>query len=77
MDALIELVTEAGPGGVRVVGAVVAAVSGVLVEMNGIQTLGTGEYLIGAWMAFVGCLLLVVCYVLATQTLSHVRGTTS
>lgn len=77
MDALIELGTEAGPVVVRAVGAVVAAVAGAIVELNGIRALGTGVDATGLWMAFVGCLLLVVCYILATETIAHVRGSFS
>lgn len=77
MDALIELATEAGPVVVRAVGAVVTAVAGTVVELNGIRTLGTGGGITGLWMAFVGCLLLVVCYVLASETIAHVRGSFS
>ena len=77
MDALIELVTDVGTIGIRGVGAVVAAVAGAFVELNGIQTLGTGVDVTGLWMAFVGVLLLAVCYVLATETIAHVRGSSS
>lgn len=72
-ETLVELLAEFGSGAVRAVGAVCAAVAGVFVELNGIQTLGTGEQLIGAWMAFFGVLLLVVGYVLARDAVGLLR----
>ena len=72
-ETLAELLTEFGSGAVRAVGAVCATVAGIFVEMNGIRTLGTGEQLIGVWMAFFGILLLVVGYVLARDALERLR----
>ena len=77
MAALIELAAELGPIGARAVGTVVTAVAGAFVELNGIQTLGSDGSITGAWMAFIGVLLLVACYVLANETIAHVRGASS
>jgi drug/metabolite transporter (DMT)-like permease len=72
-EALVEMAAEFGSTAIRAVGALCATVAGVFVEMNGIQTLGTGEQVIGLWMALLGCLLLVVGYVLANETLQLLR----
>lgn len=72
-ETLIEVATELGPAVVRAVGAVCAAGAGIFVEMNGIQTLGTGEQVIGVWMALLGLLLLGVGYVLAGETVDSFR----
>ena len=71
-EALLGTAADAGTVVMRAVVAVVAAVAGVFVELNGLQTLGTGDQLVGTWMTAVGCLLLVVCVVLARDLVSGV-----
>lgn len=72
-ESLAETVVELGSIAIRAVGAFCAAAAGIFVEMNGIQTLGTGEQIIGLWMALLGCLLLVVGYVLARDAVGLFR----
>lgn len=76
-EALLGTAADAGTVVMRAVVAVVAAVAGVFVELNGLQTLGTGDQLVGTWMTAVGCLLLVVCVVLARDLIRGFGGSTS
>lgn len=76
-EALIGTAADAGTVAVRAVVAVVAAFAGVFVELNGLRTLGAGDQVAGVWMAAVGCLLLVVCVVLARDLVRGVDGSTS
>ena len=64
-ETLAEAATELGAVAARALGALGAAVAGFLLEVNSLQTLGTGESIIGIWMAVLGCVLLLVGYVLA------------
>lgn len=75
-ETLVEMGAEFSSVVVRAVGAVCAASAGAIVEMNGIQTLGAGEPVIGLWMTLLGCLLLVVSYVFASETLQLLRQPT-
>lgn len=76
-EALIGTAAEAGTVAVRAVVAVVAAFAGVFVELNGLRTIGAGDQVAEVWMAAVGCLLLVVCVVLARDLVRGVDGSTS
>jgi hypothetical protein len=72
-DTVFELVAEFGSALVRAVGAALAAVAGALVELNGIETLGSGEGMIGLWMAVLGSVLLITGYVLARDAIDLFR----
>lgn len=72
-EALVEAIAEFGSVAVHTVGAVFAAVAGTFVEMNGIQSLGMGDHVIGIWMALLGCVFLAVSYVLAGKSLQLYR----
>jgi branched-subunit amino acid ABC-type transport system permease component len=72
-DTVFELVAEFGSALVRAVGAALAAVAGALVELNGIETLGSGERMIGLWMAVLGGVLLITGYVLARDAIGLFR----
>ena len=76
-EAVLGTAADVGTLVVRAVVAVVAAVAGVFVELNGLQTLGAGDQVAGTWMAAVGCLLLVVCVVLARDLVRGFGGSTS
>jgi hypothetical protein len=73
VETVFELATEFGSAAVRAVGATLAAVAGALVELNGIETLGAGEGMIGLWMAVLGGVLLIVGYVLARDAIGLFR----
>lgn len=64
-DTLVEMTLEFGLVAGRFLGALGAAVAGVLLEMNSLQTLGTGDQTVGVWMAVLGIVFLAVGYVLA------------
>jgi hypothetical protein len=72
-ETAMELVGEFGSAAVRAVGAVLAAVAGAMVELNGIETLGAGGGMIGVWMAVLGGVLLIAGYVLARDTVALLR----
>lgn len=72
-DTVFELATEFGSAAVRAVGAALAAIAGAFVELNGIETLGAGEGMIGLWMAVLGGVLLIAGYVLARDAISLFR----
>lgn len=73
-ETAMELVAEFGSTAVRAVGAAVAAVAGVAVELNGVETLGAGEQTIGLWMAALGGVLLIAGFVLAREAVGQVRS---
>lgn len=64
-ETFVETTAELGAVVARALGALGAAIAGFLLEVNGIQTLGTGEQVVGLWMAALGGVLLFVGYVLA------------
>lgn len=74
-ETLFELGTEFGAAAVRAIGAVCATALGVVVEMNGLQTLDTSVGVVGVWMTALGCLLLGIAYVLASDAIDLVRAT--
>ncbi|EMA45015.1 hypothetical protein [Halococcus saccharolyticus] len=73
-ETLLQLGTEFGAAAVRAIGAVCAAALGVVVELNGLQTLDTGVGIVGVWMTALGCLLLVIGYVLASDAIDLLRA---
>ena len=75
-ETLVEMGEEFSSIAIRAGGAVCAAIAGAFVELSGVQTLGAGEQVIGLWMALLGCVLLVVSYVLADETLQLLRQPT-
>ncbi|PSQ64847.1 MAG: hypothetical protein BRD24_09130 [Halobacteriales archaeon SW_9_67_24] len=76
-ETLLELGTEFGAAAVRAVGALGATAIGVVLELNGLQALGTNVDVVGVWMTALGGLLLVVGYVLASDALDLVRAAQS
>ncbi|WP_049900131.1 hypothetical protein [Halococcus agarilyticus] len=74
-ETLLELGTEFGAAAVRAIGALCAAAIGVVVELNGLQALGTSGDIVGVWMTALGSLLLIVGYVLASDAIGLVRST--
>lgn len=75
LETFLEFGAEFGAAAVRAVGALCATSLGVVIEMNGLQTLNTSVGVTGAWMAALGCLLLIVGYVLATDAIDLVQAT--
>jgi hypothetical protein len=73
VETVFELATEFGSAAVRAVGAALAAIAGAFVELNGIETLGSGEGMIGLWMAVLGGVLLITGYVLARDAIDLFR----
>ncbi|WP_256686404.1 hypothetical protein [Halococcus qingdaonensis] len=73
IEPVLELVAEFGSAAMRAVGATLAAVAGVFLELNGIETLGAGEQTIGLWMAVFGGVLLIAGFVLAREAVGLYR----
>lgn len=73
IEPVLEIAAEFGSAAVRAVGATLAAVAGAFVELNGIETLGAGEQMIGLWMAVFGGVLLVAGFVLAREAVGLYR----
>jgi|AntDeeMetageno50_2_1112565.scaffolds.fasta_scaffold04574_3 hypothetical protein len=73
-EPLLQLGAEFGAAAVRAIGAVCAAALGIVVELNGLQTLDANVGVVGVWMTVLGCLLLVIGYILANDAIDLVRA---